>query len=52
MAQTFIKKYKNFYHILQGLLISKRINFGYDTSCNVSDFLILLKYKGLSILFI
>jgi hypothetical protein len=50
MRQNFIKNIK--FYILQGSLISKRVNFGYGTSCNVPDFLLLLKYIGLSILFI
>jgi hypothetical protein len=28
------------FHILQGSLISKRVNYGYGTSCNVPDFLL------------
>jgi hypothetical protein len=52
MAQTFIKKYKSYNHILQGSLILKRVNYGYGISCNVPDLLLLLKYNGLSILFI
>jgi len=52
MVQNFIKNYKILFHILQGSLISKRVNFGYGTSCNVPDFLLLLKYNVLSILLI
>jgi len=52
MAQTFIKKYKSYNHILQGLLISKHVKFDYGTSCNIPDLLLLLKYNSLFILFI
>jgi hypothetical protein len=52
MIYLYIQKYKILFHILQGTLISKRVNFGYGTSCNVPDFFLLHKYIGISILFI